>query len=128
VKKAMRWGLIGAVAVMIAGAMPAASANEDDVIRQGSCSRRSDWKLKLSPENGRIEVEFEVDQNRRGRRWRVRMWHDGNRFFKGRRVTQPPSGSFEIRRVEPNRAGVDRFRARAFNPRSGETCVGRARF
>ena len=28
--------------------------------------RRQDWKLKLSPQNGRIEVEGEVDQNRNG--------------------------------------------------------------
>jgi hypothetical protein len=127
-RTAAGWGLIGVVAGMRAGVIPGASAKEGDVIREGSCSRRTDWKLKLSPENGRIEVEFEVDQSRNGRRWRVRMWHDGNRFFKGRRVTRPPSGSFEIRRVQPNRAGVDHFQARALNPRSGETCVGRARF
>jgi hypothetical protein len=105
-----------------------AFAKEGDVIREGTCSRSSDWKLKLSPENGRIEVEFEVDQNRNGRTWRVRMWHDGVRFFKGRRTTRPPSGSFEVRRVQPNRSGVDFFRTRAVNRRSGEVCRGRARF
>ncbi len=127
-RTAARGGALALMVLLIVGMIPAASAKEGDVIREGRCSGRTDWKLKLSPENGRIEVEFEVDQSRNGRRWRVRMWHDGNRFFKGRRVTRPPSGSFEIRRVQPNRAGVDRFRARAFNPRSGETCVGRARF
>src|SRR5262245_8359718 len=40
-----------------------ALAGQGDVIRDGSCSGRSDWKLKLSPQDGRIEVEFEVDQN-----------------------------------------------------------------
>jgi hypothetical protein len=116
------------LATAIAKTFAKAFAKEGDVIREGTCSRRSDWKLKLSPENGRIEVEFEVDQNRSGRTWRVRMWHDGVRFFKGRRTTRPPSGSFEVRRVRPNRSGVDFFRARAFNPRSGEVCRGRARF
>ena len=119
--------LVAFVVALLVGAAPATFAKEGDVIREGACSGRSDWKLKLSRENGRIEVEFEVDQNRTGRRWRVRLFHDGVRFFKGRRVTQPPSGSFEVRRVRPNHSGVDGFRARARNPRSGETCSGRAR-
>ena len=38
-----------------------ALANDADVITRGPCSGNSDWKLKASPENGRIEVEGEVD-------------------------------------------------------------------
>jgi hypothetical protein len=53
---------------IIAGAMLAvpttAFAKDGDVIRTGDCSGRADWKLKVSPENGRWEVEFEVDSNR----------------------------------------------------------------
>ena len=53
----------GAVALALAtfGA-GAAAAKDGDVIREGACSGGTDWKLKLSPENGRIETEFEVDQ------------------------------------------------------------------
>ncbi len=46
-----------ALAVMVVGS-PAAMAGDNDVIRRRSCSGRSDWKLKLSPENGGIEVEY----------------------------------------------------------------------
>ena len=108
--------------------IPATSAlaGQGDVIRQGSCSGRSDWKLKLSPEDGRIEVEFEVDQNVVGDRWRVRIRHDGDVAFRGTRITQGASGSFEVRIVEPNHAGSDAFRARARNLSSGEVCVGGA--
>ena len=42
--------------------------------------RRETAKLKLSAENGRIEVEFEVDQNRNGVPWTVVL-----------RRTEPPS-------------------------------------
>ena len=113
---------------LVGSVVPGAVAKDGDVIREGRCSGGSDWKLKLSPENGRIEVEFEVDQNRVGDTWRVRMRHNGAQFFSGRRTTRPPSGSFEVRRVEPNRAGTDRFRASGTNLRTGETCVGTARF
>ena len=110
--------------------IPASSAlaGQGDVIRQGSCSGRSDWKLKLSPEDGRIEVEFEVDQNVVGDRWRVRIRHDGDVAFRGTRITQGASGSFEVRIVEPNHAGSDAFRARARNLSTGAGCVGGASF
>jgi hypothetical protein len=117
-----------ALAVFSIAVAPPALARDGDVIRRGACSGASTWKLKLSPENGKIEVELEVDQNRVGDTWRVRMRHDGEIFFSGRRTTKAPSGSFEVRRVEPNRAGDDGFRARARNLRTGELCVGRATF
>jgi hypothetical protein len=103
-----------------------ALAKDGDVIRRGPCSGASDWKLKLSDEDGRIEVEFEVDQNVVGDVWRVRIRHEGELVFAGRRTTKGESGSFEVRIVEPNRAGDDVFRGRAVNATTGETCVGRA--
>jgi hypothetical protein len=115
-----------ATALVVAAAGAPASAGDRDVERRGSCSGRSDWKLKLSPEDGGIEVEFEVDQNVNGDTWRVVMRHDGNRFFRGRRTTRPPSGSFEARRVVNNHDGSDRFFARARNLSTDEVCRGRA--
>ena len=64
----------------VAGAAPA-HANGGDVIRRGNCSGSSDWKLKLSPEDGRIEVEFEVDSNVAGQTWQVRITKNGNQIF-----------------------------------------------
>ena len=119
--------IAGTLAVTVAGAVPA-SANDADVIRRGACSGRSDWKLKLSPEDGRIEVEYEVDSNVNGQTWHVRIRQNGERIFSGNRVTKAPSGSFEVRTLARNTAGVDRFRARAVNAASGETCAGSAAF
>lgn len=48
-------------------ATPVASAKDGDVRAVGSCTKSTTSKIKLSEENGRIEVEFEVDQNRNGR-------------------------------------------------------------
>jgi hypothetical protein len=116
------------VATTLVAAPMTASAKDGDIIRRGDCTARSDWKLKLSPENGRIEVEFEVDQNRNGQRWNIQMKRNGNVFWRGSRTTQPPSGSFEVRQLVRDGAGAERIVARARNPRTGEVCRGVARF
>ena len=113
-------------ALLVGGMVTPALARDGDVIRRGACSGNSDWKLKLSEEDGRIEVEYEVDQNVVGDVWRVRIRHDGDLVFSGRRTTRGPSGSFEVRILQRNRAGDDIFQGRAVNLHTGETCGGRA--
>jgi hypothetical protein len=99
-----------------------AFAKDGDVIKRVGCSGGSTAKLKLSHEDGGIEVEFEVDQNRNGVTWRVLISRPGGgEIFAGRRTTRPPSGSFEVRRVTANRPGADTIRARAISP-SGQAC------
>ena len=115
-----------ASAVLVAAPMGVA-AKDSDIIRTGSCSASTDWKLKLSPENGRVEVEFEIDQNRNGQTWDVKLKKNGSSFWCGQRTTQAPSGSFETRRVVSGANG-DRFAGIATNPRTGETCRGTATF
>ena len=104
-----------------------AAAKDGDVIRTGDCSANTDWKLKLSPENGRVEVEFEVDQNRDGQAWNVKLKRNGSSFWSGQRTTQPPSGSFDVRRVASGSSG-DRFSGIATNPRTGEVCRASATY
>ena len=119
---------VSLVALFVIAIPAVASAGDRDVIREGPCSGRSDWKIKLSPEDGRIEVEFEVDQNVVGDEWRVRIRHNGQLAFRGTRTTRGASGSFELRIVEPNNAGADSFRARARNLSTDELCAGSASF
>jgi hypothetical protein len=125
-KKRIAFALVTAFVLLVPAGV--ASAGQNDVIRRGSCSDSSDWKLKVSPEDGRLEVEFEVDQNVSGDRWRVRIRHDGDLAFRGTRTTRGASGSFEVRIVEDDNAGVDNFRAKARNPSTDEVCIGRASF
>ena len=124
-----RWGATAVVALTVAlVAVPAGAAkNREDVRVRGACTGASTSKLKLSGEDGRIEVEFEVDQNRNGVRWNVTLFQNGKRVARLVRVTRGPSGSFEARIVAPNRAGADRFVARATRA-SGESCTARASF
>lgn len=119
--------LVGLLAVAALGATGApAAAKSGDVIAQGHCSGSSVWKLKLSPEDGRIEVEFQVDQNRNDRLWRVSLAQNGTTVWRGSRYTRAPSGSFTVRRALVNRAGADRIVARATNVRTDEVCRGSA--
>ena len=125
IRKLVGVGLAAVLALSVAGAAPA-GAKDGDVIRRGSCSGSTDWKLKLSPEDGRIEVEYEVDSNVAGQTWQVRITKNGNQIFSGSRVTRGASGSFELRRVTSDPAGDDVFRARATH--AGEVCAGSATF
>lgn len=111
-------------------AVPAlpASASDGDVIRRGGCSLNANWKLKASPEDGRIEVEGEVDSNRVGQTWNWRIIHNGSVSAQGSATTNGPSGSFTVRRVLVNLAGADAITFRARNPRSGEVCRGSLTF
>jgi hypothetical protein len=104
------------------------AAKDGDIIDQGGCSGGTSWKLKLSEEDGRIEVEFEVDQNQAGRTWNVKLRRNGSLAWQGQRTTRPPSGSFEVRQVVSDGAGPDYIVARAKHPSSGEVCRGTATF
>jgi hypothetical protein len=99
----------------------AAWAKDGDLLVQGACSGGSSAKLKLSPENGRTEVEFEVDQNRNGVAWRVVLMRSGVIVSSTTAITRGPSGSFEARRVIA-RGGL----VRAVATRSGERCSAQA--
>jgi hypothetical protein len=115
-----------AVAAAPAGALARGGGN-DAVRAAGSCTKSSTSKLKLSNENGRIETEFEVDQNRNGVRWNVVISRNGAVVTSRSAVTKAPSGSFTVRRLLANGVGKDRVVARATSP-SGEVCTARASF
>jgi hypothetical protein len=88
----------------------------------GSCTDGSTAKLKVKPDDGRLEVEFEVDQNRNGVRWDVRIRRDGTLVVDRSATTHAPSGSFSVEKKIGNPAGSDRITARATSP-SGEVCT-----
>jgi hypothetical protein len=117
-------------ATLMAVALPVtaagtAHASSDDVVRRGSCSGSTDQKFKAKPDDGRIEVEAEIDSNHRGQTWRWVLRHDGDVVARGRSMTHGPSGSFEVQRRTANHAGADSFRFRATH--AGEVCVARVR-
>jgi len=125
VGRLIRVVITGVLVFTVAGTTNA-FAKDGDVVRRGSCSGSADWKLKLSREDGRIEVEYEVDANKVGQRWRVKLFENGHRIFRGTKTTKGASGSFTVRTLARNTAGTDSFRAHALNLASGQTCGGAA--
>ena len=101
------WSVVSLAAIVLLAlaAAPSALAKDGDVLRQGACTGVSTSKIKLSEGNGRIEVEFEVDQNRNGVRWNILIRQNGRRVASLVRVTRGPSGSFEVRIVAPQPCG-----------------------
>jgi len=92
------------------------------IVKRGKCTASSTSKIKAKLDDGRVETEFEVDQNRVGKRWRVTIVRNGSVVFRGIRRTVAPSGSFEVRRLLAQSAGTTRIVASARSLQSGETC------
>ena len=69
-------GLIGVA--MLSLPLGVAAKHGDAIIRTGNCTGASDWKLKAKPDNGKIEVEFEVDSNVNGQTWNVTLKDNGS--------------------------------------------------
>jgi hypothetical protein len=113
-----------AAAVAVAAALgattaQAATAKHGDGVRvAGTCSDTSTSKLKVKRDNGRLQVEFEVDQNRNAVPWTVELRKDGRLVFQGTRLTAAPSGSFSFERRIAGTTGIIKARA----TRNGEVC------
>jgi hypothetical protein len=110
-------------ALLLAALLPGVAPARDNPgeIKTGKCSNGASWKLKAKHDDGRIDVEFEVDQNVNGRRWNVVLRRDGVVVFRGARITRPPSGSFEVDRRIADPAGANRIVATA-RAAAGGTC------
>jgi hypothetical protein len=87
----------------------------------GNCTGSATSKLRAKHDDGRIDTEFEVDQNRNGVTWKVRFRLNGERVVKTTATTKAPSGSFSVERRLANPAGADDIAARAISP-SGQVC------
>ena len=117
--------LTALLAIGVALPAVAPARNNPGVTRTGVCSGLgANWKLKAKHDDGRVESEFEVDQNVNGRRWNVVIRRNGAVVFRGARITRPPSGSFEVNRRIANAAGRDRIVATARSVVGGGVCRG----
>ena len=113
---------LAVAAGLLASAVPtlAKGGNDDRVQKSGDCSGAANWKLKAKPDDGRLEVEFEVDQNRNGVKWNVVIKRNGTTAVRTTATTKAPSGSFSVERRIAGTSG----KITATATRSGESCKG----
>lgn len=111
-----------AAGLLLGLANPASASGGGAVRVNGSCTGNTLMKLKAKVRDAALETEFEVDSNRNGQTWNVRLDQNGTTVFSGVRTTVAPSGSFGVSRTLTDNAGTDRLVAVATNARSGERC------
>jgi hypothetical protein len=127
-KNTQKLAAVAVTTICLASLGAPAEAKGREVVHRGSCSGAADWKLKVKADDGRLEVEGQVDSNRVGQRWTWRMVHNGTVSAHGSRTTRAPSGSFEVHRLLVDRAGTDALTWRARNVGNGQVCRGTVRF
>jgi hypothetical protein len=100
---------------LFAAAGPANASHGGDlgVATSGHCSQQGTFKLKAKHDDAAIEIEYEVDTNRVGQTFAVRLTDNGNVIAKRTVTTQAPSGSFTVHKLAANQAGTDKIRAHA---------------
>jgi hypothetical protein len=110
-----------AVPALASGGSGGGGGGGNGVRSSGPCATGS-FELKAKHDDGRLEVEAEVDTNRVGQVWAWRLSDNGTQFASGRSTTAAPSGSFSVRRTTANRPGADVIRLTA--TRGAVTCGG----
>lgn len=114
-----------AAVALVATALPllapgSASAGGDDTRREGRCARGVEWEMGAKPDEGRFEIEVEIDADRRGQRWTWVLTHNGSVSDRGTSTTRG-GGAFEVERLAVDVPGLDTFRFKA--TRKGVRCV-----
>lgn len=105
---------VGLAAPLLATATPAfASGGGGGVSSSGACTNGGHFELKAKHDDGAIEMEYQVDTNRAGQVWAVRITDNGAVVVSQHATTTAPSGSFTIRKVIANRPGPDKIHAHA---------------
>jgi hypothetical protein len=108
--------------LLAAGPAFASHGGGGGVAKSGSCSQRGVFTLTAKHDDGAIEVEYEVDTDRAGQTFAVRLTDNGTVVLARPVTTTGPSGSFTVSKRIADRAGSDTIRARAVS--GTNVCAG----
>ncbi len=130
-----RFATIAAAVALSAGvavgtAVPASASHGGDGGKDnsGRCSQGASWKIKAKSDDGRLEVEAEVDTNVSGQTFTWKLADNAQVQATGKSTTQGASGSFSVERRIANQSGSDAIKFTAKNKVNGETCVATVTF
>jgi hypothetical protein len=99
---------IGMTALLAVPAATLMAAPANAVEKSGRCSGAR-FELNAEKDDGRFEVEADIDNARPGSKWRVVLRHDGKKIYNQVR-TADREGDIEVERNRRNTAGKDVFR------------------
>jgi len=105
----------GLAAPLVATATPAfaSGGGGGGVSSSGACTNGGHFELKAKHDDGKIEMEYQVDSNRAGQMWAVRITDNGKVVVSRHATTAGASGSFTIRKVIADQLGPDKIHAHA---------------
>jgi hypothetical protein len=82
--------------------------------------------FEVEREHGGYKVSAKVQDAASGSKWRITLWHDGNRIFRGVRTADGDGDVREVSRQRPNTRGADVFRVKIKRV-GGDSAVRRIR-
>jgi hypothetical protein len=104
---------VAATTISLGSAPAFAKGGGGGDVRASSACSTGVIKLKAKHDDGLIEVEAEVDTNRNGQVWSVKLVDNGVTTFSGQRTTVAPSGSFSVEKRIADKPGLDKITVRA---------------
>lgn len=108
-QKARRTTATLAAAALIATPMTLMTATPASAADREFRYPGAEIELDVDKDDGRFEIEVDIDDARPGSKWRVVLFHNGNRYHK--RVHRADSdGEIEIDKKRPDTRGKDVFR------------------
>jgi hypothetical protein len=100
--------VLGSTALVAAPLTLLATTSASAVEKSGTCGGAR-FELDVEKDDGRFEVEADVDNARPGSQWRVVLKHDGQTYVNQVR-TADREGDVSVDRDRRNTAGKDVFR------------------
>lgn len=113
---------VGVVAAVAIAGWPA--LGEDGAQQQGTCASVV-YQLQVEPDDGALEVNFEVQSSAPGEVWDVVIEQNVTTLFEGQRTTDE-DGEIDI--DVPTRAIGDNDFVATATPQSGEACTARVTY
>jgi hypothetical protein len=119
----MKFRLLAVISACVLVPAFAHDNHDHSIIRQSACGGGVKSKLAADDENGRIEVEYEIDDARPGDIWLIVIRKNGAVILRTRKRVNA-AGDAAVRVLTTNGSGNERIAAGATRVGGGGKCGG----
>lgn len=113
--------LLSTGALLAAPVVLLAAPAHADADRSGACGGGS-FEYSVERDDGRFEIELELEDVKPGSRWKVTLRHDGNRYYQ-RTLRADDDGDLDVERSRKNTRGKDAFKFRLDRVKGSAACT-----